>query len=418
MKIGSDPNYGTHLVAGIILLVVGCARGPSVAAPVPAGAPRFAAGDSVSVDTVAPSIVHYRVRRPTGPFSIHVVTVPAAQYEITAARALDSLHGRERVTDMVRRQRERGGRVPVALNADFFDLRTGTNENNQVIDGEVWKAVPVTDSPHDTFRNAHTQFAVGTDGRPYVDRFTYAGSLTGTCGRFVVDGINGIPRVADALVIFTGAYGNAPLADSARAPARLVAMGPPARHGRGIDDIALTIVAAPGVGVSGILPDRYILAAYGTARTRLDSITHCAASPLQLSHAFRPDRGRLTMIIGGWPRVVTDGRNVAASADSVEGTFPRFSAERHPRSAVGFSRDSSVVYLVAIDGRQQTSAGMTLVELGDFLVSIGVFQALNLDGGGSTALVIDGRVVKAPSDPNGERAVGNAILVRSKGSES
>jgi hypothetical protein len=402
-------------VVWVTLLGAACTRGPVESAPRPSDGLRFATGDSVSVDTIAPRIIHYRVRRPTGPFNIHVVTVPVtAGYELTAARALDSLHGRERVTDMVRRRTERGERIPVALNADFFDLRTGTNENNQVIDGEVWKAVPVTDSPHDTFRNAHTQFAVGVAGRPHLDRFAYAGSLVSSCGRFAVDGINGIPRAADALVIFTGAYANAPMTDSVRSPAQLVAMGPSSQSGRGIGDVDLTIVAAPGVGTSGILPNRYILGAYGAARARLDSIARCASSPLRLTHAFRPDRGRLTTIVGGWPRVVTDGRNVAQSADSVEGTFPRFSAQRHPRSAVGFSRDSSVVYLVAVDGRQEASAGMTLVELGDFLVSVGVFQGLNLDGGGSTALVINGRVVNAPSDPNGERAVGNAIILRAR----
>jgi hypothetical protein len=402
------------LITCLALLESGCARRGASATATPSDAPRFAATDSVSADTVAPGIVHYRIRRPTGPFNIHVVTVPVARYELTAARALDSLHGRERVTDIVRRRREQGERIPVALNADFFDLRTGTNENNQVIDSEVWKAVPVTDSPHDTFRNVHSQFAIGANGRPYLDRFAYAGSLASRCGRFAIDGINGIPRVADALVLFTGAYGNAPMADSIRVPAKLVAMGPGAERGRGIGDVDLTIVQAPGAGVSGILPDRYILGAYGTTRSRLDSIASCASSPLRLTHQFRPDRGRLTMVIGGWPRVVTDGRNVAATADSVEGTFPRFSAERHPRSAVGFSRDSSVIYLVAVDGRQDASAGMTLVELGDFLVSIGVFQGLNLDGGGSTALVIDGRLVNRPSDSNGERAVGNAILVRAR----
>jgi exopolysaccharide biosynthesis protein len=120
------------------------------------------------------------------------------------------------------------------------------------------------------------------------------------------------------------------------------------------------------------------------------------------------------MILGGWPRVVVDGRNVAASADSVEGTFPRFSAERHPRSAIGFSRDSTVLYLVAVDGRQETSDGMSLVELGDFLVSIGVYQGLNFDGGGSTALVLNGELANHPSDAAGERAVGNAILVRER----
>lgn len=410
-------NVRALLVFVATLASVSCARRPGTSAPRQSSALRFAPTDSVSIDTIASGIVHYRLRRPTGPLNIHVVTVPArGQYEFTMARALDSLHGRERVTDIVRRRRERGERVPIALNADFFDLRTGANENNQVIDNEIWKAVPVTDSPHDTFRNAHSQFAVGADGRPYLDRFTYAGSLTGTCGRFVLDGINGIPRLADALVMFTGAYANTPLSDSLRRPAaELVLMGPPAQRGRGVRDVELTVVAAPGLGPEGIPADRYVLGAYGTARARLDSIsTRCGSSPLRLSHTFRPDRGRLTMIVGGWPRVVTDGRNVAAAADSVEGTFPRFSAQRHPRSAVGFSRDSSIVYLVTVDGRQDASAGMTLVELGDFLVSIGVVQGLNLDGGGSTTLVIDGRIVNHPSDAAGERAVGNAILVRER----
>ena len=391
-----------------------CAPGPAANAPVPARAPTFASTDSVSTDTVAPGMVHYRVRRPTGPLNIHVVTVPAHRgYEFTAPRALDSLYGRERVTGMVKRRRDRGERVPVALNADFFDLRTGANENNQITDGEIWKTVPVTDSPHDTFRNSHSQFAVGVDGRPYIDRLSYAGSLTTRCGRFTLDGINGIPRV-DALVLFTGAYGSASLADSVRAPSRqLVLAGAAAPRALGPGDLELTTATDSAVGPAGIRADRYILAAYGTVQQRLDSIARCASS-VRVSHGFRPDRGRLTMVAGGWPRVVTDGRNVAASADSVEGTFPRFSAQRHPRSAVGFSRDSATVYLVAVDGRQNASAGMTLVELGDFLVSIGVFQGMNLDGGGSTTLVIDGQVVNRPSDQTGERTVGNAILVRER----
>jgi len=47
----------------------------------------------------------------------------------------------------------------------------------------------------------------------------------------------------------------------------------------------------------------------------------------------------------------------------------------------------------------------------DFLRTLGVAHALNLDGGGSTTLVIDGKVVNVPSDPTGERVVGNALLV-------
>ena len=54
---------------------------------------------------------------------------------------------------------------------------------------------------------------------------------------------------------------------------------------------------------------------------------------------------------------------------------------------------------------------MTLVELADVMRGLGVWQAMNFDGGGSTTMVIGGRVVNTPSDPAGEREVGNALLI-------
>lgn len=402
--------------AGCALALIACAR-PSTT-PAPAAAPiTFATGDSVAVDTVAPGIVHYRVTRPRGPFKAQIVTVPVgSRYELIAARAHDSLFGRERVTDMVRRRQARGERIPVALNADFFDLRggTGVNENNQILDGRVWKANPVTDSPFDTFRNSHSQFAIGADGRPYLDRFSYAGTLEGRCGRFSLDGINTVPRVPNALVLFSSAFGGASRRDSVHAPRELDVRAT-LTPDPGIDSLEIFLEGRTTAATSPpfVARDRAVLAAYGSTTSRLDSIARCAGS-LRVRHAFRPDRGRLTMIIGGWPRVVQDGRNVAVLADSLEGTFPRFSAQRHPRSAVGFSRDSNIVFLVAADGRQETYDGMTLSELGDFLISIGVYQGMNFDGGGSTALVINGKVVNRPSDATGERPVGNAILVRAR----
>jgi hypothetical protein len=401
-------------IFALVLAITGCAR-PSTTATPPTRALRFAADDSVSIDTVSAGIVHYRVKRPSGPFSIQIVTVPVgSRYELTAARAHDSLRSRERVSDMVRRRQARGDRIPVALNADFFDLRTGANENNQVIDGLVWKANPVTDSPFDTFRNSHIQFAVGASGRPYMDRFSYAGTLTGPCGRFVLDGINTLPRVTDALILFSAAYADAPRRDSVHAPRELALRATPSTGpGLGALELRTDGGASAAESPASIDRDHAILAAYGAVGPRLDSIARCTG-PLRVSHAFRPDRGSLTMIVGGWPRVVQDGKSIASAADSLEGTFPRFSAQRHPRSAIGISRDSAVVYLIAVDGRQETSDGMSLVELGDFLVSIGVYQGMNFDGGGSTTLVIDGKLANRPSDPAGERAVGNAILVRER----
>lgn len=54
---------------------------------------------------------------------------------------------------------------------------------------------------------------------------------------------------------------------------------------------------------------------------------------------------------------------------------------------------------------------MSLTEFARLMLQVGVYEGLNLDGGGSTTMVIDGRVVNHPSDPGGERAVGNALLV-------
>jgi exopolysaccharide biosynthesis protein len=98
-------------------------------------------------------------------------------------------------------------------------------------------------------------------------------------------------------------------------------------------------------------------------------------------------------------------------APTVEGTISRNAEARHPRSAIGFSRDSSTLFLLVVDGRTQKSVGMTLVELAALMRRLGAWQAMNFDGGGSTTLVVGGSIVNAPSDATGEREVGNALLV-------
>lgn len=117
------------------------------------------------------------------------------------------------------------------------------------------------------------------------------------------------------------------------------------------------------------------------------------------------------LLIGGWPRILRDGIDVSAEAPIVEGTISRNAEMRHPRTGIGFSRDSATLYLVTVDGRSEDSGGMTLGELAHMMRRLGAWQAMNFDGGGSTTMVIDGRVANAPSDTSGERAVGNALMI-------
>jgi hypothetical protein len=120
--------------------------------------------------------------------------------------------------------------------------------------------------------------------------------------------------------------------------------------------------------------------------------------------------------VGGRPVLVQDSA-LGPSVDT-EGALG-FASGRHPRTAVGIADRGRRLLLVVVDGRQAPySDGMTLRELGNLMMALGAPEALNLDGGGSSAMVIaepsEGgamRVVNRPSDATGERAVGNALAI-------
>lgn len=118
-----------------------------------------------------------------------------------------------------------------------------------------------------------------------------------------------------------------------------------------------------------------------------------------------------TEAVGGFPELLDLGSRVG---DLGVGELPSFAASRHPRTAVGYDPDARRLWLVVVDGRQSPySAGMTLPELTSLLEALGAREAINLDGGGSSVLVVRGTARNRPSDEEGERPVVNALaLVR------
>lgn len=109
--------------------------------------------------------------------------------------------------------------------------------------------------------------------------------------------------------------------------------------------------------------------------------------------------------VSGRPLLVSEGQKVSTPC---EGHF----CERHPRTAIGLSQDAKTLYFVVVDGNNPKSQGMTTDELGELMASIGVWQAINLDEGDSTAMFLKsaGGIVNTPSDKN-ERIVANHIGV-------
>jgi hypothetical protein len=368
---------------------------------------------AITTTTLAPGVVHRRIVDSTGPFVLNVVTVDlrSRAYEVRHVRARDSLVARERVSAMVARQPGGAESVLAAINADFFNVQTGENENNQVIDGEWWKGLRVSDSPFDMFDVMHAQFGIDAAGRPLLDRFVLMGTALRGAAAFPIGAVNFLPRSGpEATALYTARLSVTPrdtVRTMAEVPLRPIAA-------RGDTTVYVAAGAAVRTGGNRIGAGTSVLAAYGARATIVAAIRAGDTIRVVLRAAGQSGDGpevAPTMLIGGWPRILRDGQNVARRAPWDEGTLSSNAEARHPRSAVGFNRDSTKLYLVSVDGRQTASVGMTLIELAEFMKVEGAWQALNFDGGGSTTMVVRGRVVNTPADPAGERPVGNALIV-------
>ncbi len=390
-------------IASVSLLIVACA--PAMQAP---------SVHSTESRELAPGVSYSQFTDSRGPWVINLVRVDLrrAPIEIRSARAFEQLKGRERVSDMVRRANMDGLHVLAAVNADFFNLESGENENNQVVDGEWWKGLKVTDSPYDTWDNAHVQFGIDAARRPLMDRFILDAKAWDRGVMTPIITVNFNPSgKPEGTALYTLRYGATTPRDTTRRTTEAALM-PAGRRG---DTLLFERRGAIATTSGSTIPEGgAVLAAYGSGLRSEEVQKMGEGDTVKVLLATLPRIPRGTtpaMIIGGWPRILRDGENVAAESGTVEGTLSRNAEARHPRTAVGFSRDSSTLLLLTVDGRSENSGGMTLVELANVMRELGAWQAMNFDGGGSTTMVIEGKVVNHPSDKEGERAVGNALLV-------
>jgi hypothetical protein len=121
-------------------------------------------------------------------------------------------------------------------------------------------------------------------------------------------------------------------------------------------------------------------------------------------------------VVNGGPLLVRDGReDITQTQDGfVHPGDPSFAygwfVKRNPRTIAGVDGEGRTV-LVTVDGRSTTDLGLSAPEAADVAHSLGLVDAINLDGGGSTAMAVRGQVIGHPSDATGERPVGDALLV-------
>jgi len=134
---------------------------------------------------------------------------------------------------------------------------------------------------------------------------------------------------------------------------------------------------------------------------------------------FNSPPGQIYNAISGSPILVLQGKLAVGGKDIPQGTSDDGPAETsQPRTAIGLDKNNRKLIIIVVDGRQPGySEGATLSELAQFLIDAGAYTGMNLDGGGSSTLVMQGNnggavVLNSPIDnhiPGRERNVGNHL---------
>ncbi len=261
-----------------------------------------------------------------------------------------------------------------AINGGFFARNTGQPLGLVVIDGRLL-STPI---------ERRAVFAITTEGRPIIQSFTFRGSVESDTGtRIPVSAVNRPPRWG-GLAVYTPEYG--PLTPT---------------HALHAVVINGTVTEFPSGRV--LIPeDGYVLSATAAER-RLISDRLVLGQQVRLDLAIGP--GKIVHAIGGGPRLVQDGEISIPFRWESFGTG--FSLRRTSRSAVGITAAGKVL-LVTVE-KSRRSTGMRLDELARLMRELGAVQAMNLDGGGSSTLVVGGRVVNVPE--RGQRGVASMLLV-------
>lgn len=165
------------------------------------------------------------------------------------------------------------------------------------------------------------------------------------------------------------------------------------------------------VGDAPIGAGQVVVSAVGAAADLLAPVAIGDVVSLTVAvHEGDRDWSAVRNAIGGRELLVRNGQTEILPNRPVQITA------HHPRTALGVTAEGGVI-MVTVDGRSEDSGGLDLVELAEMMISLGAVSALNLDGGGSTTMVVrnpgdvEASIVNTPSDPGGERTVANSLQV-------
>lgn len=282
-----------------------------------------------------------------------------------------------------------------AVNGDFFS-KEGFPSGAQVHDGQILK------NPADPW------YALGvTSGRKvFIEHVFFSGTIIiNSFTGMTIDGFNK-PRLENETVLYNSFFGPETNTNAYGAEVTIRAKF----SGKSIGDTVRGIVAAVD-SVSGNNPltdSTIVISVHGEEKIKL--VRRMFVGQI-LEIVIRDDtrEDKIHTVIGGFPFLVNNKKNLIAENPDATSDFY---VKRTARTAVGIADSAQKLYIVCVDGNQANySAGMTLSELADWMIGLGCERALNLDGGGSTTMILRGQLINRPSEGK-ERPISNALLIR------
>lgn len=304
---------------------------------------------------------------------------PYTQLELSYPNPLNTLATTSR---QARENTRNGHRVVGAINGSFFDMSAKTpmyliSYNNRIINSGI------VASGNDQYVNKPIAFGIDKQGNPLIDSFNMKLSLNHNSNTYEITGINKV-RNNDNLILYTpentGGYTNTN-------PYGIEVIFKNASKNKDLEfgDTITGVVSEikpHGDSTNTKVPeDGFVLSGHGDKLALLKTMNLGDEVQIQLN-IDEKWKGSKFMAASG-PILVNNGK--------VElGMDPNSSRarERAPRTAIAIDKTMTKVFLVTVDGRNTNSRGMNLTEFAQYLVKAGAYKALNLDGGGSTTMVV------------------------------
>lgn len=361
-----------------IYLALGAGLAFALAAPLPVAAQGTL---SHNVRRLNSGVTHYHMVRKTkaGPMAINVLRADPRQVAIRSlmAQRPGGGFGRAKVSKIA----SAFGAL-AAINGTFFNFTSNEPAGLLVLDGQI-----VSSSAYN-----RSVFGIRYDGSPFIDDAKVRASVLLENGReLTLQRVNHVAK-PNQMTLYTSHFGK-----STKTHIQ------PYRYEVAIDPSGTVVEVS-----NGDLPiprNGYVVSANGKAFKFLLTSLQPGSRALVYTKLSGVWEG-VRYAVGGGPTIVHLGRVHVTSKQ--EGFGHHIASGRAPRTAIGYS-PSGVTLMVTVDGRQpKHSVGCTLTELARLMLELGCTEAINLDGGGSSVMVIAGKPVNKVSG-GAERFVSNAI---------